>query len=117
MIGPAQILILLEDWGEDLGDLTEDQFAAACVEHRRNSKFFPCTADIIEAHKVVSSRESVKPRRLALDRGPRPADFDQTKKVIQLLDEIKKNNPNMSYSDAHKLARKRNHDAKIVEGK
>ncbi|WP_281761838.1 hypothetical protein [Pseudodesulfovibrio nedwellii] len=59
------MLVLLDDWIEDLGHLTESQFLAACVEHRRNSKFFPCIKDIIDAHAVVVDREP-KPKLLAL---------------------------------------------------
>ncbi|WP_281762233.1 hypothetical protein [Pseudodesulfovibrio nedwellii] len=59
------MLVLLDDWIEDLGHLTEAQFVAACTEHRRNNKFFPCVKDILDAHAAVVDREP-KLRLLAL---------------------------------------------------
>lgn len=38
-------------WAELCHDLTDDAFIAACKAHLRESKFFPCPADILKAHE------------------------------------------------------------------
>lgn len=38
-------------WAELCHDLTDDAFIAACKAHLRESKFFPCPADILKAYE------------------------------------------------------------------
>ena len=38
-------------WTELCDYLSDDQFIAACKSHLRESKFFPCPADILKAHE------------------------------------------------------------------
>ena len=38
-------------WSELCHDITDEQFIAACKAHLRESKFFPCPADILKAHE------------------------------------------------------------------
>lgn len=70
MIGPAQVLVLLEDWIEDLGHLTTEQFLAAVREYRQHKKFFPCTADILDAHDALKQVERPKRNLVALPSRP-----------------------------------------------
>jgi len=106
MIGPTEIVLLLDAWEADLGHLTEQQFLDAVAEYRRNNKFFPCTADILEAHDIVSAKEPVKPKLVALPQVERPANHASVNKVVQLANTIRRRNPNMSFCEASRRARK-----------
>lgn len=84
--------------------MTEKQFLDAVKEHRKGSKFFPCTKDIFDAHNIVRERVPVREDLMALP-STKPINRDNVNKLTSMVHNIRKNNPNISYSDAYKKAK------------
>lgn len=45
-------------WAELCRDLTDEQFIEACKAHLRESRYFPCPADILKAHADMPPQRS-----------------------------------------------------------
>ena len=49
MDGKDEFPLLVETWADLCGDISDENFTAACRLHLARSKFFPCPAEIITA--------------------------------------------------------------------
>ena len=50
-VSQDELQVLAMAWIELCEKLTDEQFIAACKAHMRESRFFPCPADILTAHE------------------------------------------------------------------
>lgn len=50
-ISANELQVLAEAWAELCSGLTDDEFSAAVRVHCRESKFFPCPAEILQIHE------------------------------------------------------------------
>lgn len=105
MMGPDEIAALLPIWEADLGHLSERLFLEAVAEYRRSHRFFPCTAEILEAAKAVENRRMPKGKLLTLPLGERPEDYTRTNRVVQLVVNLRRRNPRLGFAEAGRLAR------------
>jgi hypothetical protein len=55
-MSPEELRLLVESWEEICRDLPDGDFIDACKAHLRESKFFPCPADIVRAYEDSVSR-------------------------------------------------------------
>lgn len=63
--------MLSRSWEELCDELSDEEFVVACKSHMRESRFFPCPADVIRAHRLEEARR--RPVTAApLEPGPSP---------------------------------------------
>lgn len=101
-VDDEQAQAMADLWLEDMGHLTAKQFRDAVVHWRKNQRFFPTVADIVKTRKDLDAMQPRRPSHKALER---PRDHEQTSKVVALVQQIIRSNPNMGYSQAYRQAK------------
>lgn len=57
--GENEFPLLVETWTVLCSDISDDDFTAACTWYMRRENFFPCPANIINAHEASRPAQSM----------------------------------------------------------